>query len=101
MSATRRPQLGGAWSHLMVTTAAQSAEHCAQCTHQHAGKSDALHVQGLRLRRELRDDDLVLGVYEEVLAVNAKAEEHRALTALHVPLRPVVDGHAWVVRSEV
>ena len=41
-------EVGGPWftGTLMVTTAAQSAEHCAQCTHQHAGKSDALHVQG-------------------------------------------------------
>jgi len=62
-----------------------------------AGKADALDVQRLRLRRELRDHDFIRGVYEKVLAVNAEAKEQRALPALHVLLRPVVDRNAWIV----
>ena len=43
--------------------------------HQAAGKANALHVQGLSLRGELRDYDFILGIYEKVLAVNTQAEK--------------------------
>src|SRR5262245_31118037 len=72
-----------------------------QCTHELARQADTHDIQRFWLRGEFRNHDLVLPVNEEVLAMNAEAEQHPRYIPLHVPLRPVVNRNVRKVASQV
>jgi hypothetical protein len=46
----------------------------SQCTDEIASQSDELGIEGLRLRGEFCNHNLILGIDEEVLTVNAEAK---------------------------
>src|SRR5262245_20873370 len=65
------------------------------------GRSGPLGVERERLRRYQRDDDRVYAVDEQVLAVDAEAEDQGSLPVEHVPLTAVAHRHRRKVTSEV
>src|SRR5262245_46256037 len=90
------PLAGGGWP-----TQSAVRQFLTQLTHELAGHADTPDIQRFWLRRELRNHDLILKINEQILAVNAEAEQHPRYTPIHVPLRPVVHRNVREVASQV